>query len=310
MRHIRYSDPLGFVRMAIEQPVAGDEPAHLEFLEANENDFVKGIRDGFTVGGRLVQSDPELLQLSAGCVLETPLDAPELWCASAVYPASWSARVKEASDPAAYHGILKDRRFTFLLKDAGGRRTVASGEPLAIRSDATWAVPEPEIGVVLGEHGKIVGYTIVNDMCCRDIRGANPLYLAQAKSYRSAAAMGPSVYVEPGRREPFTIYLRISDAQGFELFAEKTTTREMQGTFRELVDFLMRDNPLPPGTVVATGAAIVPPESFALQPGHVVEIHVPEIGTLSNPVVLVADLEERELAERRAAQTAVTRFAT
>lgn len=304
MRHIRYRDAAGSVRLAIEQPDA-DESGRVEYMEANENDYVRGLTHGFTPAYTTVTSDPEILLLSGELELMTPLDAPELWCASLIYPVSWQARLKEAYDADPYHRLADDRRLTFLLKDAAGHRTVASGQPLAIRSDATWVVPEPEIAVVLGERGKIAGFTIVNDICCRDIRGANPLFLTQAKTYRSSCAMGPSIYVEPGRRKPFTIYLRVSDAEGTELFARKTTTKEMSVTYRQLVDWLARDNPLPPGTVVATGAAIVPPESFSLQPGHVVEIHVPEIGTLSNPMVLVADLEENEMvARRRAAQLA------
>ena len=129
----------------------------------------------------------------------TPLDAPELWCASLNTPVSMRARISEAFDADAYHRLAEDSRPTFHLKDAGGRRTVASGEPLAIRSDATWVVPEPEIGLVLGERGAIVGYTIVNDLCCRDIRGANPLFLSQAKTYRSSTRDGAR---DPRRAEP------------------------------------------------------------------------------------------------------------
>lgn len=304
VRHIRYVDATGLPHVALEQP-AIEGTARVEFMQANESDFTDGIGKGFTAAYTSVVADPELLELVGGFRLMTPVDAPELWCASLTSPASMRARVSEAYDADAYHRLAEDRRPTFHLKDAAGRRTVAQGEPLAIRSDATWVVPEPEIGLVLGERGAIVGYTIVNDLCCRDIRGANPLFLSQAKTFRSSTAMGPAIYVEPNRTRPFTVYLRISEADGTELFAQKTTTKDMAFTYRQLVDWLIRDNPLPPGTVVSTGATIVPPDDFSLQPGHVVEIHVPEIGTLSNPVVLVADLEQDELAEaRRAAQIA------
>ncbi len=75
----------------------------------------------------------------------------------------------------------------------------------------------------------------------------------------------------------------------------------MRRTYRDLVDWLIRDNPVPPGTVLATGAAIVPPDDFGLRPGNIVEIHVPEIGTLSNPVHLVSDLDDTDIATRRRA---------
>ena len=64
----------------------------------------------------------------------------------------------------------------------------------------------------------------------------------------------------------------------------------MKRGFAELVDWLVRDNPLPPGSVLLTGTGLVPPDDFTLQPGHKVEIHVPGIGTLQNDVVLATDL--------------------
>ncbi|MBM3677986.1 MAG: fumarylacetoacetate hydrolase [Actinobacteria bacterium] len=298
MRHIRYRDSSGVPRIAIGQP-ATIEGARIEYVEANEPDFVEGATRGFTPSYRTVSSDAELLKLSPDFTLMTPLDPPELWCVGANYPASWRARVSEAEMPEPYELLLDDRRPHFYFKDARGLRTVAPGEPIAIRSDATWTVPEPEIGVVIGEKNAIIGYTIVNDVSCRDIRGASPLYLSQAKTHRASCAMGPAIYVDKGRRKPFTIYLRVTDAEGRELFTDKTSTKEMRRPFGDLVDWLARENPIAPGTVLATGAAIVPPNDFTLQPGQIVEVHVPEIGTLSNPVVLVSDLELSELAERR-----------
>ena len=59
----------------------------------------------------------------------------------------------------------------------------------------------------------------------------------------------------------------------------------MRRSFAELVEWLLIDNPVPPGSVLLTGTGLVPPDSFTLLPGHFVEIHVPEIGTLVNPVV-------------------------
>ena len=100
------------------------------------------------------------------------------------------------------------------LKDAGCRRTVGPGEPIAIREDSTWNVPEPEIGVVLGEGWTIVGYTIGNDVSSRDIEGANPLYLPQAKVFAGACAIGPAVLVPDDWDAPLEIEMRITDADG------------------------------------------------------------------------------------------------
>ena len=63
-------------------------------------------------------------------------------------------------------------------------------------------MPEPEIGVVLGDDLSIVGYTIGNDVSSRDIEGANPLYLPQAKVFAGACAIGPAVFVPRGLGRP------------------------------------------------------------------------------------------------------------
>jgi 2-dehydro-3-deoxy-D-arabinonate dehydratase len=150
-------------------------------------------------------------------------------------------------------------------------------------------VPEPEIGVVLGDELEVVGVTIGNDVSSRDIEGANPLYLPQAKVYAGACALGPAV-LTPAPDEPLAIRLRILDSEGDALFAGETSTARMQRSYEELVEFLLRDNPVPPGSVLLTGTGLVPPDDFTLEPGHVVEIEVPGIGILSNPVVLASEL--------------------
>jgi 2-dehydro-3-deoxy-D-arabinonate dehydratase len=78
-----------------------------------------------------------------------------------------------------------------------------------------------------------------------------------------------------------------------ELWAGETSTARMQRSFDELVSWLLRDNPVPPGSVLLTGTGLVPPDELTLSPGHRVEIHVPGIGTLANDVVLATELLER-----------------
>ena len=143
---------------------------------------------------------------------------------------------------------------------------------------------------MLGDGGTILGYTIGNDVSSREIAGANPLYLSQAKIYAGACAIGPSVYVPEDVPESFAIGMRILDENGVVAYEGRTSTKEMVRSFSELVEWLLRDNPVPTGSVLLTGTGLVPPDSFTLLPGHWVEIHVPEIGTLANPVALAGDL--------------------
>ena len=103
--------------------------------------------------------------------------------------------------------------------------------------------------------------------------------------FAAACAIGPAVYVPDDWDAPLSIELTIRDGDGAMLFAGSTSTAKMKRTFPDLVSWLVRDNPVPPGSVLLTGTGLVPPDDFTLLPGHVVEIHVPEIGTLTNPVV-------------------------
>jgi 2-dehydro-3-deoxy-D-arabinonate dehydratase len=223
--------------------------------------------------------------------LAIPVDPPEVWGAGVTYQRSRDARVAESDDAKdLYMHVYEAERPELFLKDAACRRTVGPGEPIGVRSDSGWDVPEPEIAIVLGQRCEPAGMTIANDVSSRAIEGDNPLYIPQAKIFAGACALGPAVLVPDDWEAPLEIRMTISDASGNELFAGETSTARMRRTFPELVEWLLRDNPVPPGSVLLTGTGLVPPDDFTLEPGHVVEIHVPQIGTLCNPVVAAAEL--------------------
>jgi len=226
----------------------------------------------------------------AAYTLARPIDPPEVWCAGVTYQRSRDARVGESVVKDVYTLVYDADRPELFMKDAACRRTVGPGDPIGVRGDSGWDVPEPEIGVVLGEGGALVGLTIGNDVSSRAIEGENPLYIAQAKTFAGACAIGPAILVPDDWEKQLEIHLRITDAGGAELFAGETSSGKMRRSFPELVEWLLRDNPVPPGSVLLTGTGLVPPDDFTLRPGHVVEITVPEIGTLSNPVVAASEL--------------------
>ena len=244
--------------------------------------------------GRIEPLDSDRLTLPEPYRLLRPLDPPEVWCAGVTYERSRDARVEESAVQDVYTLVYDAERPELFLKDAGCRRTVGPGEPIGIRSDSSWNVPEPEIGLVVGAGGEIVGVTIGNDVSSREIEGANPLYLPQAKVYAGACALGPAV-LSPLGAEPFEIRMRILSETGQEVFAGETSTGRMKRTFADLVTFLLRENPVPPGSVLLTGTGLVPPDDFTLEPGQLVEIEVPGIGILANPVVSAASIVERSL---------------
>lgn len=271
MRHIRVRGPNG-----IENGKVADRSVVLE-------------------GGTIVEPlDHETLQLPGPYELLAPIEAPEVWCAGVTYERSRDARVEESTVKDVYTMVYDAPRPELFMKDAMMRRTVGPGAPIGIRQDSTWNVPEPEIGVVLGKSGRIVGYTIGNDVSSRSIEGENPLYLPQAKIYAGACSFGPSVFVSGDHDGSFELTLRITDEWGQIVFEGATSTTRMKRSFDELVRWLTVDNPVPHGSILLTGTGLVPPDSFTLSPGQFVEIHVPEIGTLINPVVRAAELIPKE----------------
>jgi 2-dehydro-3-deoxy-D-arabinonate dehydratase len=215
-----------------------------------------------------------------------PVDAPEIWCAGVTYERSRDARLEEAETEArdVYALVYDADRPELFMKDAGMRRTTGPSGVIRVRSDSRWTVPEPELGVVIGENGRAVAVTIGNDVSSRDIEGANPLYIPQAKIYAGACAIGPALLVPDDWDTSYSIRLRITSGGGDELFAGETSTAKMKRSPRELVSWVVRDNPVPPGSVLLTGTGLVPPDEYTLEPGHVVEIEIEGIGVLVNTV--------------------------
>jgi 2-dehydro-3-deoxy-D-arabinonate dehydratase len=171
-----------------------------------------------------------------------------------------------------------------LFGKAAAWRVIGPGGPVRIRKDATWNVPEPEFTLVISPKGRILGYTIGNDMSSRDIEGANPLYLPQAKVYDGSCAIGPAVLVTDEPLAPTTqIRLEILRS-GSAAFSGTTMVSDMKRDFPTLASYLYRELSFPDGAMLLTGTGIIPPDEFTLQSGDDIRITVDPIGTLQNTV--------------------------
>jgi 2-dehydro-3-deoxy-D-arabinonate dehydratase len=232
-----------------------------------------------------VRGEGESSGLVAGALL-APVEAPEIWCAGVTYERSRDARLEEAQTDArdVYALVYDADRPELFLKDAQMRRTVGPGGTIRVRGDSHWTVPEPELGVVIGDGELPVAVTIGNDVSSRDIEGANPLYIPQAKIWAGSCAIGPALAVPDDWERPLSISLHIEDADGAELFAGETSTAKMRRSALELVDWALRDNPIPAGSVLLTGTGLVPPDDYTLASGHTVRIRIDGIGELANTV--------------------------
>ena len=167
-------------------------------------------------------------------------------------------------------------------------KVVAHGEPVGIRKDARWTVPEPELALVLNSRGNLAGFTIGNDMSSRDIEGENLLYLPQAKIYHRSCAIGPWLHLGAPESTARQWNIRLAIQRDSHCaFTAQTTVDRMKRSFTELAQFLFRCQEFPHGALLLTGTGIVPPDSFTLQERDVVEIEISGIGVLRNSVVTV-----------------------
>jgi 2-dehydro-3-deoxy-D-arabinonate dehydratase len=215
-----------------------------------------------------------------------PIGSQEVWASGVTYYRSRNARMEESKS--AGGGDFYDRVYSAerpeLFMKATPNRVVGHRGKVAIRKDATWSVPEPELTLVAGPKGNIIGYTIGNDMSSRDIEGENPLYLPQAKVYDRACALGPGILVTSEAIPTSTeIKLEILRA-GKTAFSGATALTELKRTFAVLLEYLYRDNTFPTGSFLLTGTGIVPPDEFTLNQQDEIRITITGIGTLINTV--------------------------
>jgi 2-dehydro-3-deoxy-D-arabinonate dehydratase len=218
--------------------------------------------------------------------LVAPIEHQEVWAAGVTYYRSRSARMDESKSSGG--GDFYDRVYNAgrpeLFFKATPHRVAGPGQSVRIRKDSRWNVPEPELTLVVSPGGRIIGYTIGNDMSSRDIEGENPLYLPQAKVYDRSCALGPCVLVTEEPLPTTTeILLEIARA-GRSVFTGRTSLQAMKRTPASLVEYLYRDNSFPAGCFLLTGTGIVPPDSFTLEPGDEIRITIGPIGTLVNIV--------------------------
>lgn len=219
-------------------------------------------------------------------LLEAPIDQQEVWAAGVTYKRSQSARMEESEAAAdCYDRVYASPRPEIFFK-ASPHRVSGQGQPLRIRYDAKWNVPEPELALVLNSHLRIVGYTIGNDMSSRDIEGENPLYLPQAKVYNQCCGLGPWIALEPAAPPAAEMGIRLQILRGVKVvFQGATTVGHMARSLTELVEWLGRDNSFPHGAFLLTGTGVVPDKDFTLHPGDLVRIEIDHIGILENPIV-------------------------
>src|SRR5579859_7901451 len=236
---------------------------------------------------------PELAAQLAGRLAEPakpllPISPPEVWACGCTYEMSASFRDAEhRTREGMYAYVYRERRPEIFFKGTA-RVCVGPGQPIGIRVDSKFTAPEPELALLLGSRGKILGYTLANDVSAWDIERENALYLPQSKVYTACCALGPVIVTVDELKDPYKLNMTCSVTRGGATrFHGSVSTARLHRKLETLIEYLLRANPVPAGSVLLTGTGIIVTEDAALAPGDVVTIRIPEIGELSNSAVVV-----------------------
>jgi 2-dehydro-3-deoxy-D-arabinonate dehydratase len=267
---------------------ANDSEKHVDEMSSDiikNQKPIDGIKiEGLTIKAGAVNSEfPEIL---------SPVDAPEVWAFGVTYMDSMKERQAESGVPDVYAKVYNADRPEAFFKGTKDR-IQNPGDLVGIREDSNWNVPEPELAFMLID-GKIVGYTVGNDMSSRAIEGENPLYLPQAKIYDKSLAIGPCISSTNSVPDPQNLFVSMTIYRGDGnendrnlIFKGTANTSQMKRNCEYLADWLQRHNHVPDGTVVLTGTGIIPPPEFTLQKNDIIRIEIENIGQLRNYVTIV-----------------------
>ncbi|HET7014615.1 MAG TPA: fumarylacetoacetate hydrolase family protein [Streptosporangiaceae bacterium] len=250
----------------------------LAALWALRLDDLKELLCSLDGDGELARSDVMMLP---------PIDGrTEVWACGVTYKISREARIEESEQSADVYRQVYDATRPELFYKSAAWRVVGDGEAIAIRSDSTLDVPEPEVALVVNAFGETVGYTICNDVSSRSIEGENPLYLPQAKVYLGGCALGPSIRPAWEVDDPYALAIGLNITRGGQVVWSGTaSTSQLHRTYYELVSCLLHSDVHPDGVILSTGTCLVPPAPFSLQQGDIVRIDIGDIGTLTTSVV-------------------------
>ena len=245
----------------------------------NDDDLIGKIEDLILVVKKRDSSGLEAILPPIG-------SRQELWACGVTYLRSKVGRQEEskASGGADFYGKVYEAERPEVFFKSTPHRVVGHKAFVRIRKDSTWDVPEPELTLVVTSSGKIIGYTIGNDMSSRSIEGENPLYLPQAKTYDGCAALGPCIYVTDKPLDSNTTISLTITRNNKKVFEGSIAISQIKRALQELVSFVYRECSFPSGCLIMTGTGIVPGSDFTLKSGDEIDISIDNIGTLSNTV--------------------------
>ena len=173
---------------------------------------------------------------------------------------------------------------------------VGSGAEIGLHPDSHWNNPEPEIVLLVGSTGRIVGATLGNDVNLRDVEGRSALLLGRAKDNNASAAVGPFVRLfdenytlDHVRRAEVT--LRVAGEDGFVMEGSSAMAQISRDVTELVAATIGATHQYPDGVALYLGTMFAPTKAregggggFTHKPGDVVTIACPALGRLVNRV--------------------------
>ena len=217
-----------------------------------------------------------------------PIEPGEVWGCGCAYQVSAEWRDGEHGVREGFYAAVHKNQRPELFFKGNARVCSGPGDYIGIRSDSNFMAPEAELAVVMGSNGKVFGYTIGNDVSAWDIEKENPLYLPQSKIFDGCSALGPVIVTTDELKDPYNLEISCTiERDGQIIFEGKSMTSGLARKIDEMIEFLLRSNKIPLGSVLLTGTGVIIPEESALKPKDKVTIIIPEIGELSNIAQIV-----------------------
>jgi 2-keto-4-pentenoate hydratase/2-oxohepta-3-ene-1,7-dioic acid hydratase in catechol pathway len=191
---------------------------------------------------------------------------------------NYAAHARELGNP------VPERPLLFLKPPSA---VIGDGEPIVLPAASRQVEHEAEIGIVLGARlcradeatarRAVGGIACLNDVTARDLQKTDGQW-TRAKGFDTFCPVGARRVVSADF--DLTSLAVIGRVNGAE--RQRGAARDMIFSIPHLLSYISRIMTLEPGDLVATGT----PEGVGpLEPGDVVEVEIPGVGVLRNPVV-------------------------
>ena len=162
---------------------------------------------------------------------------------------------------------------------------VAPGEPIVLPPASERVEHEGEIAVIIGRRARhvtaedawshVAAIAPLNDVTARDLQKTDGQW-ARAKGFDTFCPIGTAVPLERVDRDALEVICRVNGEE-----RQRGSASQMAFSIPVLIEYISAVMTLEPGDVIATGT---PAGVGPLNAGDVVEVEIPGVGTISNPV--------------------------